>query len=49
MDQSFRDEMTTGYALDEPSIVIGSPMHDDEVPSVLHPYLGGNAALQPLR
>ena len=31
MDQSFRDEMTTGYALDEPSIVIGSPMLDGEL------------------
>ncbi len=31
MDQSFRDEMTTGYALDEPSIVIGSPMLEGEL------------------
>jgi DNA helicase HerA-like ATPase len=31
MDQSFRDEMTTGYALDEPSIAIGSPMLDGEL------------------
>jgi DNA helicase HerA-like ATPase len=31
MDQAFRDEMATGYALDEPSVVIGSPMHGGEV------------------
>jgi DNA helicase HerA-like ATPase len=31
VDQSFRDEMTTGYALDEPSIVIGSPMLEGEI------------------
>ena len=31
MDTSFRDEMTTGYALDEPSIVIGSPMLEGEL------------------
>ena len=31
MDQSFRDEMTTGYALDEPRIVIGSPMLEGEL------------------
>ncbi len=31
MDQSFRDEMTAGYALTEPSIVIGSPMLDGEL------------------
>jgi hypothetical protein len=28
VNDSFRDEMTTGYALDEPGIVIGSPMLD---------------------
>jgi DNA helicase HerA-like ATPase len=26
MDQAFRDEMTTGYGLTEPSLIIGSPM-----------------------
>jgi uncharacterized protein len=31
VDQSFRDEMTAGYALTEPSIVIGSPMLDGEL------------------
>ena len=31
MDQSFRDEMTAGYALSEPGIVIGSPMLDGEL------------------
>ena len=30
MDQAFRDAMTEGYALAEPGIVIGSPMHDGE-------------------
>jgi DNA helicase HerA-like ATPase len=31
MDQAFRDEMTQGYALTEPSLVIGSPMLDGEL------------------
>ena len=31
MDQAFRDAMTTGYALTEPGLVIGSPMHDGEL------------------
>ena len=31
MDQAFRNEMTTGYALTEPSVVIGSPMLEGEV------------------
>jgi DNA helicase HerA-like ATPase len=31
VDQSFRDEMTAGYALTEPSIIIGSPMLDGEL------------------
>ena len=31
MDQSFRDEMTAGYALTEPALVIGSPMLDGEL------------------
>ena len=31
MDQSFRDEMTSGYALTEPGLVIGSPMLGDEL------------------
>ena len=30
MDQTFRDAMTAGYALDEPSSILGSPMHDGE-------------------
>ena len=31
MDQAFRDEMAAGYALTEPAVVIGSPMHGGEV------------------
>src|SRR5262245_62091357 len=31
MDQAFRDEMTAGYALTEPAVVIGSPMLGGEV------------------
>ena len=31
MDQSFRDEMTAGYALTEPCLTIGSPMLDGEL------------------
>ena len=31
MDQAFRDEMTTGYALSEPGLVIGSPMLGGEL------------------
>jgi len=31
MDQAFRDAITTGYALSEPSIVLGSAMHDGEL------------------
>ena len=31
MDQAFREAMTTGYALTEPGLVIGSPMHEGEV------------------
>ncbi len=31
MDQAFRDAMTTGYTLTEPSLVIGSAMHDGEL------------------
>jgi DNA helicase HerA-like ATPase len=30
MDQAFRDAMSEGYALSEPGVVIGSPMHDGE-------------------
>ena len=30
MDQAFRDAMTEGYALAEPGVVIGSPMHEGE-------------------
>jgi uncharacterized protein len=31
MDQAFRAAMTAGYALSEPGLVIGSPMHGGEV------------------
>ena len=31
MDQAFRDAMTTGYTLAEPSLIIGSAMHDGEL------------------
>jgi Cdc6-like AAA superfamily ATPase len=31
MDQAFRDEMTTGYGLTEPALVLGSPMLDGEL------------------
>ena len=31
MDQAFRDEMSRGYALDEPHLVIGSPLLDGEL------------------
>ncbi len=31
MDESFRSEMAAGYALTEPTIVLGSPMLGDEV------------------
>ncbi|HXU85576.1 MAG TPA: helicase HerA-like domain-containing protein [Verrucomicrobiae bacterium] len=31
MDQAFRDEMTKGYALAEPALILGSPMVDGEV------------------
>ncbi len=31
MDQAFRDEMTRGYGLTEPSLILGSPMLDGEV------------------
>jgi len=31
MDLAFRDAMASGYALTEPGLVIGSPMHDGEV------------------
>src|SRR5215207_121801 len=31
MDQAFRDAITAGYAFDEPSLVIGSAMHDGEL------------------
>ena len=31
MDQAFRDAMTAGYTFAEPSIVIGSAMHDGEL------------------
>jgi uncharacterized protein len=31
MDQAFRDEIAAGYALDEPSVVLGSPMLGDEL------------------
>jgi len=31
MDQAFRDAITAGYTLDEPSLVIGSAMHEGEL------------------
>jgi DNA helicase HerA-like ATPase len=31
MDQAFRDAITAGYTFDEPSVVIGSAMHDGEL------------------
>src|SRR5919206_1185028 len=31
MDKAFRDAMTTGYALEQPAITLGSPMHDGEL------------------
>ena len=31
MDQAFHDEMAKGYALDEPGLVLGGPMHGDEL------------------
>src|SRR6478736_3510561 len=31
MDQAFHDAMAAGYALNEPSVIIGSPMHDGEL------------------
>jgi len=31
MDQAFHDEMSQGYALSEPGLVIGSPMLDGEL------------------
>jgi uncharacterized protein len=31
MDQAFRDAIAAGYAFDEPSLVIGSAMHDGEL------------------
>ncbi len=31
MDQAFRDAMTSGYALTEPAVVLGSPMRDGEL------------------
>ena len=31
MDQAFRDAMTAGYTLTEPSLVIGSAMRDGEL------------------
>src|SRR5688572_6652526 len=31
MDQAFRDAIATGYTFDEPSVVIGSAMHEGEL------------------
>jgi hypothetical protein len=31
MDQAFRDAITTGYTFDEPTVVIGSAMHEGEL------------------
>src|SRR5258705_302422 len=31
MDQAFRDDMTQGYGLNEPALILGSPMLDGEL------------------
>jgi len=31
MDQAFRDAISAGYGFDEPTLIIGSAMHDDEL------------------
>ena len=31
MDQAFHDAMASGYALDEPAIILGAPIRDAEV------------------
>jgi DNA helicase HerA-like ATPase len=31
MDKAFHDAMATGYALTEPGVILGSPMHDGEL------------------
>ena len=31
MDQAFRDAITTGYTFDEPTLIVGSAMHDGEL------------------
>jgi DNA double-strand break repair helicase HerA and related ATPase len=31
VDKGFRDEMTTGYRLDEPAVILGSPIIGDEI------------------
>jgi hypothetical protein len=31
MDQAFRDAIAAGYGIEEPSVVIGSAMHDGEL------------------
>ena len=31
VDQAFRDAMTAGYAMTEPSLALGSPMHAGEI------------------
>ncbi len=36
MDQAFRDAMTAGYTLTEPSVVIGSALHDGELFNDVH-------------
>jgi DNA helicase HerA-like ATPase len=36
MDQAFRDAMTAGYTFKEPTLVIGSAMHEDELFNDVH-------------
>ena len=40
MDQAFRAAMAAGYALTEPSIILGSPMHAGEVASDVRVQVG---------
>jgi uncharacterized protein len=39
MDQAFVDEMRAGYALNEPGIVLGCPMQDEQVRGDIHVQL----------
>jgi DNA helicase HerA-like ATPase len=40
MDQAFRDAMAAGYASNEPSIVLGGPMHEGEVDTTTRVQVG---------